>query len=289
MTGKSIAALLRDVGQLLQQAHISGSRRETQLLVCHALGINPLELISGSSRDVSVGKLELMDKLVARRLAGEPVGRIIGAKEIYDLQFEFSTGTLEPRDDTETLIDAVLTDIEQGENKSPKILELGTGSGVIVISLLKNLPHASAIASDISADAIRSAYSNSIRHNVDERLLIVNADWSTGIKGKFDIIVSNPPYIRSDIIPTLSREVREHDPMLALDGGDDGLDAYRCIFSQCRDKLTLNGKLYLEIGYDQGLAIRDLGFGYGWSSLKILNDLSGNSRVGVFELPNEVA
>ena len=212
---------------------ITNYAHDARALACHAFEIDTVELITKSSTRLSFHHYETYLQLCNRRMAGAPVGRIVGKKEFYGLIFTLSKSTLEPRSDTETLVDAVLDDWQKTADAQTAILELGTGTGAIITSLLSNLPLAKGVATDISLEALATARENAVTNEIDERVMFVQANWGAGVEQKFDIIVSNPPYIKSSTIANLASEVRLHDPHLALDGGVDGLDAYREIFTQC--------------------------------------------------------
>ncbi len=269
------SAKLRDSG-------IAEYGQEARLLAGHVFALGPVELISNNSMTFATEKTEELIELIERRICGEPVGRIIGEKEICGLRFQISKDTLEPRHDTEILINSVLEDQLKNRNDTLRILDIGTGTGIIIVSLLRQMPNATGIASDISVEAIKVARKNAELNKVEERVSFLIANWSAGIEGKFDIIVSNPPYIKTDVISSLAREVKDHDPLLALDGGRDGLDAYRAIFTQCLSKLVKNGRLYLEIGYDQAQTVELLGVRHGWKLERLQKDLNSNDRVVVF-------
>ena len=276
------AEAIASAARQFKNSGITNAAGDARLLACQAFGIDGVELITKSSTQVTDQQNEAFRQLCERRMAGEPVGRMIGEKEFYGLTFALSKSTLEPRSDTETLVDGVLEDWQKTADASTTILELGTGTGAIITSLLSNLPGAKAVATDISQEALATARKNAQTNQVSERVMFIQTNWAEGLDQKFDIIVSNPPYIKTDIIATLANEVKSHDPHLALDGGADGLDAYREIFTQCSSKLASLGKLYLEIGYDQGESVRMLGQRAGWKFERLIKDIGKNDRVLVF-------
>lgn len=268
-------------GRQLGDAGILENKKESRLLASHAFGLCAVELIANASDIVDPCQYEILQTYVARRLEREPVARIIGSTEFYGNTFLVSEATLDPRSDTETLVDVVLDEIRGHRTDALRILDIGTGSGVIVISLLHKLPHAIGVASDICPQALKTARINA--QALSERVSFVETRWCQGINDKFDVIVSNPPYIKSGVIETLACEVKEHDPVIALDGGADGLDAYRCILNQCSGKLSDGGKLFLEIGFDQMDGVCALADENGWKFLRMERDIGGNERVLVFE------
>jgi release factor glutamine methyltransferase len=208
------------------------------------------------------------------------VARILGEAEFWGLPFKVNAATLLPRPDTETLVEAVLEEA-RGREPDITICDLGTGSGAVVIALLKELPLARAVATDISEDALEVARWNAERLGVVSRLQLRKAAFAEGLEGRFDVVISNPPYIRSDVIPTLERDVRDYDPLVALDGGPDGLAAYRAILGQVSRLMRAGGILALEVGHDQGEAVAALSRDAGLGAVTIRRDLSGNSRVVV--------
>ncbi len=283
----TLAAAIASGARQLNSAGIIDHARQARMLACHAFDVDTLEVITQPSRPISNQQSEKFKHYCQRRIAGEPIGRIVGKKEFYGLSFNLSKDTLEPRSDTECLVDAILADLKDTDtapNTAPKnILDIGTGTGAIIISLLCNLPDTIGVESDISAEALQTAANNAIINGVDERVLFVQTNWCEAIEQKFDVIVSNPPYIRTDTIATLSREVKDHDPRVALDGGSDGLDAYREIFTQCLSNIGIGGRLYLEICHDQAGMVCALANQSGWKFDRLIKDLGANDRVLVFK------
>lgn len=276
----TLAEVLQTRGAILRNGGIEGS--DIRRLAAHAFGLNSVEMISQSLMAISSEKLALLDGLVARRMVHEPIGRIVGIKEFYGLSFHLSAETLEPRADTECLVNAVVDDWQAKSGQLNNVLDLGTGTGAILIALLTQFPEWRGVGADVSAGAVETAQRNAQDNNVSDRARFMRTNWCAGIEGKFEVIVSNPPYINSDVIPTLSTEVKEHDPALALDGGLDGLDAYRQILDGCRPLLAEVGRLYLEIGYDQGDSVKQLAVALGWKFERKLKDYGENDRVLMF-------
>lgn len=217
-----------------------------------------------------------------RRLQGESIARIIGTREFWGLPFQLSPDTLEPRPDTECLVEAALRTV--ADRTAPlKILDLGTGSGCILIALLHELPNAKGSGIDICPGAVSVATRNALTNDVAGRADFVVSDWADSIEGTFDLIVSNPPYIRSDVISSLADEVRSFDPLRALDGGEDGLDAYRRILTNCRTLLTDEGTIVFEMGYDQEAALRQIGNEEPFEVTNVISDLAGLARVATLQ------
>ncbi len=268
---------LRDLRRTLTEAGFETAGLDARLLVIAALGISPTDLITRPDAPLSAAEAEHLADLARRRLAHEPVARIVGEREFWGLPFRLSPETLVPRPDTETVIETALALIP--DRQAPlTIADFGTGSGCILTALLHELPGARGLGIDRSLGALRTARLNAHMNGVDDRSLFVASDWASAVRGPFDLVVSNPPYIASPEIPGLDREVREHDPLLALDGGPDGLDAYRVLLSEAGRLLKPGGLMVLEIGYDQAEALRHLARDKGLEVLKIAPDLSGNPR-----------
>jgi len=254
---------------------------DARLLVQAVTGADHAGLILQSERVLTQKEMAQIEEMAQRRLKHEPVSRILGVREFYGRDFLISGDVLDPRPDTETLIDLVLSVTDHAERCD--ILDIGTGSGAIIITLLCELPHARAVASDISAGAVEITRQNACRHGVENRLTLVETSWCEGIEQQFDLIVSNPPYITRADIGQLAPEVRDYDPILALDGGQDGLYAYRQLAKCCLTRLKQGGIVMLEIGFDQAEGVRDIFCGLGFIAHPniemISKDLAGNDRV----------
>ena len=212
-----------------------------------------------------------------QRQAGVPLSRVYGEQEFWGLSFLLSPDTLDPRSDTETIID--LAKLRFREKAPERILDLGTGSGCLLIALLHEFKSSFGFGLDLSFDALQMARRNANRNHVADRSVFCCANWTQPIAAKFDLIVSNPPYISNQIIPELDPEVRNHDPILALDGGEDGLKAYRQIFSDLNSVLLSDGIALFEIGYDQGESVMRLAGEYGFLHTTLHRDLAGLARV----------
>jgi release factor glutamine methyltransferase len=225
-----------------------------------------------------------IDEAVARRAAGEPVHRILGFREFYGLRLALSPQTLEPRPDTETLVDALLPIVKAiaAREEACRILDLGTGTGAIALALLSAEPRAVATGVDISDDALATARSNARSLGLSDRFTAIKSDWFGKVSGRYHVIASNPPYIRSVEIETLQKEVRAFDPLRALDGGADGLDAYRIIATQSAAHLEADGVIAVEIGSTQRTDVARIFEQTGFALLKTLADLAGNDRVLAF-------
>ncbi len=277
-----IAARARAVDALAARG-IETAVLDARILVEEALGVTATDLALRGAEPVGREGAERLGSFLARRAAGEPVARIIGAWEFWGLPFGLSPETLVPRPDTETLVEAALGLRPDGPHR---LADLGTGSGCILVALLTEWPSAFGVGLDRSPGALRTAQANAARNGVADRAAFVVGDWAASLAGPFDLVVANPPYIASHVIAGLSGEVRDHDPRLALDGGPDGLDAYRIILAQVPPLLRPGGHLLVEIGYDQEAALRGLATVHGLGA-EVRRDLAGHPRVVVMTAGSE--
>lgn len=275
--------------QELRAAGIANADRDAQLLLLAHLGFETINLISKENLELSDETLQVFQTQLERRKAGEPIARILGTKEFYGLAFDLNAHTLVPRPETELLVDLGLEFI--AERTAPRVLDLGAGSGAILVSLLVNSANASGIGIDLSEQALKAAKLNANSHGVFQRSTFLVGSWFAPLSklpsddldagARFDLIVSNPPYIRPDIIKTLDVDVREFDPVLALDGGEDGLDAYRAILRDVSSYLASDGCLMFEIGHDQGQSVLALCQRAGFAQVSVQLDIAGLNRVVV--------
>lgn len=252
---------------------------DARILIAHIVGLAPQALVLADERPLAACECAAIEGLLARRAAGEPVARILGEREFWGLSFALSAETLVPRPDTETVVEAVLAHIERigARKRALRIVDIGTGSGAILVALLHELPHAYGLGIDLEPGAARMARANADRLGVLSRGLFVGGSYADCV-GAADILVSNPPYIESATIDTLPIEVREHDPRLALDGGSDGLVAYRTIIGDLRRVLASDGAAFFEIGATQGAAVMHLAIEAGFAAARH-RDLAGHDRV----------
>lgn len=251
----SIAQARRMAAGRLRDAGIETPDLDARLLVGHALGLTHAGLVAASSRRLSARDWAAVEALVARRLAREPVAHILGRKEFWSLPLRLSAATLVPRPETEILVEAALDIIKHARDRPLRILDLGTGTGAILLALLSELPQATGVGCDIDPLALDVARDNAHNLGLAGRCEFMVSDFGAGLDGAFDLVVSNPPYITSADLPALPPEVRDHDPRLALDGGADGLACYRAIAARIGKLLTPDGLLALEIGAGQASAV----------------------------------
>jgi release factor glutamine methyltransferase len=233
---------------------------DARILVGAALGLDLTGLISAANRVLTSNESMRLEDLARRRLAGEPIARILGLKEFWGLPLRLSAKALVPRPDTETVVELALEMLRAAlcPDRALRFADLGTGSGAILLALLSELPDAYGIGTDISEEALRTASDNAVRLGLASRATFVACDYAAALSGPFDLIVSNPPYIRSADIAGLTTEVRDHDPLAALDGGTDGLDGYRTLIPQAARLLAPRGVLVVEAGDGQASAIGEL-------------------------------
>ncbi|MDR6819630.1 release factor glutamine methyltransferase [Neorhizobium sp. 2083] len=279
-----LSAAVADARSRLSAAGLPDAAIEARLLIGGLLGLSSTEVFVGGERVLTEEEIARIENAVGRRLKREPVHRILGSREFHGMELLISRETLEPRPDTEILVDSMLAHVGQivAGKGSARILDLGTGTGAIILALLKESPKAQGIGSDISPDALQTATQNAARLGLAERFQAIRSHWFDAISGCFDIIVSNPPYIRSDVIPALEPEVRDFDPLAALDGGPDGLEAYRAIAAGAGDFLEKDGVIGVEIGFDQKETVTAIFRAAGFALVEAVRDYGDNDRVLVF-------
>ena len=277
---RTIATTRHALADKFRQAGIDSGEADARLLMAFALGVDRAELIANGGRALTLEQAEAIDALAARRLRREPVARIFGHKEFWNLSLQLGPAVLVPRPETETVVEAALDAVARGAPPMTqlRILDIGIGSGALLLALLSELANAVGTATDISAAALDVARANAERSGLAGRCTFIACDIAAGVPGPFDLIVSNPPYVVHGEIASLPPEVRDYDPALALDGGADGLDAYRAIAAQARGLLAPGGKLIVELGAGQEAAVRALFTNAGLTAAAVLNDLAGIPR-----------
>jgi release factor glutamine methyltransferase len=257
---------------------IENPAREARLSLCAASGVSQVALITAPRQPLGSAASRVRE-VAARRAAGEPLSRIVGRREFWGLSLAISSRVLDPRPETETIVEAALSILSNRRDEPLRILDLGVGSGALLCALLTEFANARGVGVDISADAIDVALSNLDACGLSERAEIRVGDWTDGLEGPFDLIVANPPYIPTSDLPRLPREVRDFDPWLALDGGIDGLAAYRRILPGSRSLLAWGGWLLLELGAEQAAMVRAMAEQSGFADPTIYKDLAGLKRV----------
>ncbi len=272
------AEALARVAEYLAQGGVEDSRRDARTLLLAAAQIAHAELLLAPEERLDNESATRLLDYAARRLAREPISRILGARGFWTLDLMVAPDVLDPRADTETLVETTLSLVE--DPAAPlRIVDLGSGSGAILCALLSELPQATGVAVDLSPAACAATRANLWRCGLSDRGHVMRGRWGSALAGGFDIIVSNPPYVRASELPDLDPEVRLHDPALALDGGADGLDCYREITSDLRRLLKPGGLVALEVGFDQAASVVELLRGQTLAIECIARDAAGHERV----------
>jgi release factor glutamine methyltransferase len=258
--GQTVESARRSLTALFKSRQIDCAELDARILVGAALGLDLSGVIAAASRLVTADQSIRIEDFARRRLAGEPVARLLGLKEFWGLPLQLSAATLVPRPDTETVVELALEMLRAGPgpDRRLRIADIGTGSGAILLALLSELPEACGFGTDVSEAALRTASSNAVDLGLADRAIFVACDYAAALSAPFDLIVSNPPYIRSAEIGLLAAEVRDHDPHAALDGGADGLDAYRALIPQAARLLAHRGALVVEVGHGQSADVEGL-------------------------------
>lgn len=257
---QTVETARRALALQFKSAEIDSAELDARLLTGHVLGLDLTGMITAAQRRLTQDESARLEDFARRRLAGEPVARIVGEKEFWGLPLQLVPATLVPRPDTETVVELALELLRAGGSldRPLRIADLGTGTGAILLALLSELPAATGTGTDISEAALQTATANAARAGLSERAAFIACDYASGLSGRFDLIVSNPPYIRSADIGSLAPEVRNHDPLAALDGGADGLDAYRALVPQAASLLAPGAALVVEAGAGQSGQIQAL-------------------------------
>ena len=285
---RTIAEALREGATRLRVAGVREARREAGSLLAHAAGRDRTFLITHADEELDAERLSTFRALVVRRAAGEPLQYITGRQEFYGLEFDVNADVLIPRPETELLVEAALEILK--ETESPCVCDVGTGSGCVAVALLHARGDARAYALDISPAALRVAAANAARHGVAGRMTTLVSDCFDALDAgehagvRFDLIASNPPYVAESDLEGLQREVREHEPRVALTPGGDGLNVIRRLINESPRYIKPRGHLLLEIGFDQHEAVRGLIDPHVWTLLDIRKDLQGIPRAVALRL-----
>ncbi|MBO6919418.1 MAG: peptide chain release factor N(5)-glutamine methyltransferase [Rhizobiaceae bacterium] len=282
----TLSDMLNEMSQAFEDAGIDGALFESKVLLTGLLGFTTVDVATKRDLELTCDQIDQARAATHQRVKGKPVYRILGWREFYGLKFHLSEATLEPRPDTEILVDVVLPYTEKftREHGACKIIDLGTGTGAIALSLLHNCARATALGVDQAEDALATAQQNAKNLGLETRFDTLASDWLSNVSDKFHIVVSNPPYISKNELDDLSVEVAAHDPMLALDGGDDGLDAYRILAADIPKILLPSAITGVEIGWQQAEAVTDIFAEQGFSLIAQHKDLAGRDRVLLFEM-----
>jgi release factor glutamine methyltransferase len=259
LAGRTVETARRSLTALLKSSAIDSAELDARMLVGAALGLDLTGVIAAASRLLTEDESIRLEDFARRRLAAEPVARILGVKEFWGLRLNLSAATLVPRPDTETVVELALEMLRAAPKSTRwRIADIGTGSGAILLALLSELPDGYGVGTDISVAALRTANANAAHLGLAARAAFIACDYAAALSDGFDLIVSNPPYIRAADIAGLASEVRDHDPHGALDGGPDGLDAYRTLIPQAARLLAPRGALVVEAGQGQSSHIEAL-------------------------------
>lgn len=282
---ETLGPLLRAARARLAAAAVDDPALDARLIVEHFSGTSRTQAIADPERKVEATALAAIDAALRRRAGGEPVHRILGYREFYGLRLSLSPETLEPRPDTETLVEAVLPFVEAiaAREGECRILDLGTGTGAIALALLSAAPAAIATGVDIAAGALATANRNARQLGLGGRFTALQSDWFEKVSGRYHVIAANPPYIPAQDIGNLQDEVRDFDPRLALDGGVDGLAPYRIIAAEAARFLEAEGRIAVEIGHTQRNEVSEIFHAAGYAAAGVFGDLGGNDRVLVFQ------
>ncbi|HZU89898.1 MAG TPA: peptide chain release factor N(5)-glutamine methyltransferase [Stellaceae bacterium] len=275
---RTIAEWLGEAAAVLSEAGFAEPRRQARRLTAAALDLTPAELLARSESPLPARALERCRAMLARLAAGEPLSRILGRREFWGLEFALSAATLDPRPDSETVVAAVRQRLE-GNGADRRFLDLGTGSGCLLLALLTEFPQALGVGVDIAAEAVATARHNALRLGLGARALFYVGDWAEALAGRFDAIVANPPYIATAALADLPRAVACFDPRRALDGGADGLAAYRALAPAVPVLLAPGGLFACEIGAGQAPAVAAILTENGLASAGFVRDLAGIERV----------
>ncbi|MEM9576216.1 MAG: peptide chain release factor N(5)-glutamine methyltransferase [Pseudomonadota bacterium] len=263
-----VAAMAR-----LRAAGVPDPARDARVLLAHAARVDAARVTLIAPEDIAPDIAERYDHLVSLRAVRVPVSQLVGAREFYGRRFEISREVLDPRPETESLVEAALS------SPFDRVLDLGLGSGCIIVTLLLERPQATGIGVDISEAACLQASANAILHDVGDRLDIQRSDWFETVEGRFDLIVSNPPYLAASEMKHVQPELRDHEPRLALTDEADGLSAYRQIAAEAQGYLSAKGHVMVEMGWRQAADVKAIFAAQGWGEIAILPDLDGRDRI----------
>lgn len=271
-----IASLLKKSSDYLRICSLT-PELDAKILLQHITNFSNEDIVFKPDLEILPELINKFEELLERRIKGEPIAKIIGKKSFWKHEFFVNSYTLDPRPDSEVIIEAAL-EILPDKKQEYSFLDLGTGSGCLIISLLGEYIKASGMAVDISLEALKITKKNAKNLQIENRLELKQQNWADGIIQKFDLIVSNPPYIPTTAIENLTDDVKKFDPMLALDGGQDGLDFYKYLAKQIKPLLKKDACAILEFGHNQSLYVEQIFKKYNYQVLKILKDLGGRDR-----------
>ena len=262
----------------LKAAGVDSPVIDARLLLEAAVGATRADILAEPQRPLTPGQAEALDALIERRARREPISHILGRKGFWSIMLQVTPHVLTPRPETELLVDEALRRFAAPDRFS--VLDLGVGSGAILLAILAERPAAKGLGIDVSEDALAVARENAANLGLGARTALLRGDWTAGLDDEgFDLVVANPPYVRSGDIETLDPEVRDYEPRLALDGGEDGLDAYRALAPEILRVLKPGGLFLVEIGHDQAEAVKSLFAATGAVDIRLAQDLAGHDRI----------
>lgn len=276
-----LSELQKKITKILAEGGIETNSLDARIILKEIFNFDEKELILNSDLILSESKISKVQKIITRRLNLEPVSKIFGKRDFYNSTFSISDDVLDPRPETENIVEIANNFILEKGYES--FIDLGTGSGCIILSILKENKNLTAVGVDISIDAINIAKKNSKDMNLEKRSSFLVSNWLSSIYSSYDLIISNPPYIPSDEIITLSKTVKNFDPLISLDGGQDGLKCYKEIAQDINRVINKNGRVILEIGYNQAHDVIKIFESKEFKLLKIYNDINGLNRILTFE------
>lgn len=286
----TIKSVYRLAVSQLRTAGVSTPELDARILLQHAIGARREDFSTISEAELSADSQHKLTAMIQRRIAREPVSRIIGTREFWGLEFLLSPATLDPRPDSETVVEAAISVARRQSlvvsNRPFRILDLGTGTGCLLLSILHGIPNATGLGIDISPKAVETAHENAKQLGLADRAEFAVENWIEGITERFDLVISNPPYIPHAEIKTLEPEVAKFEPLAALDGGEDGLEAYRIIAAGLHKVLKPSGKVVLEVGYGQAQSVSAIMQSHGLRLLGVQKDLGGVERTVIISTQN---
>ncbi|MGB5864453.1 MAG: peptide chain release factor N(5)-glutamine methyltransferase [Sulfitobacter sp.] len=257
----------------LRAAGVPDPARDARILLAHAARVDATRVTLIAPEEIAPEISERYDHLIALRAVRVPVSHLVGERAFYGRSFKISREVLDPRPETESLIEAALA------APFERVLDLGTGSGCILVTLLAERPMTTGVGADLSEGACLQASANAVLHGVAERAQIIQSDWLASVEGRFDLIVSNPPYLAQGEMADVAPELALHEPAMALTDFADGLSVYRLLAAHAQGYLTAQGRVLAEIGWQQGAAVRAIFEAAGWAGVAILPDMDGRDRV----------
>ncbi|MEX3315282.1 peptide chain release factor N(5)-glutamine methyltransferase [Sulfitobacter sp. PS-8MA] len=273
MSPQTAAQAMAAAAGRLRAAGVPDPARDARLLLAHAAAVDATRVTLIAPEEIAPEVAERYEHLVALRAVRVPVSQLVGRRAFYGRDFAISRDVLDPRPETETLIDLALA------ARFERVLDLGTGSGCILVTLLAEREEATGLGVDLSEAACLQASANAVQHGVASRADIWQSDWFSAVTDRFDLIVSNPPYLAAEEMEEIAPELRQHEPEMALTDGQDGLSVYRIIAEQAQGYLTPKGRVLVEIGWQQGAAVQEIFTRAGWGQVTLAQDLDGRPRV----------